>query len=190
MFVIYGWYKWGRKFVGYKKDLCHRCKIKTIWHRMRFFPVVHIFWVPLIPLGMYKEWICDQCRQSPKTSFSMVGVIALGVAGAVFSFISLFALSAGFKGDRESLQIGAIMFCISLVFWGGMILAVRHSNKQKLLRQAAFEKEDSMLNEPCLYCNGEIQRQYKPVCIDCGARVYETIDEFADIKTDFTNIAG
>jgi len=182
MLIIYGWYKWGKKFIGYKKDLCYRCKTKTVWHRLRYFPFVHIFWIPLLPLGVFKEWVCDQCQKSPKPSSSIGGSMIFGILGVPILLLALLVLGAGFTGDSGVLWLGLLMLCISAAIFGYMIYRIRVSRRDKQLREATRDEQDSLLHEPCLYCLGEIQLLSKPACIDCGARVYETVDEFAELK--------
>ena len=182
MFVIYGMYRWGKKFIGYKSGFCHQCQTNTIWHRLRFFAVIHIYWIPLIPLWLFKVWICDKCQQSPKAPDTMGGIILFGIGGLFFALLSLFFLLTIAYSDSEMLGIGIFMFCISLLLFGIMGHLIRSFKKHRLMCEEAQENQESLLGKPCLYCNGEIQQQYKPACIDCGARVYETIDDFVDVR--------
>lgn len=182
MLIIFGLYTWGRKLVGYKRDLCFRCKTNTIWHRRRYIPVFHIFWIPLIPLGIYKEWICDQCGKSPKGRSSTTSGIIFGLVGIPFGLLGLLMIAAGVNGDIVTVLCGLLMLGVCLALVGTMIYKIRASRKHKQIRQEIHENSSSLLNEPCLYCQGQIQIQNKPACIACGARIYETVDDFAPLK--------
>ena len=181
MLIVFGCYEWGKKYIGYKKDLCYRCKTKTIWHRYRYFPVLHIYWIPLIPF-ISTEWICDECQKNPKSSSSLGAGVVVGFLGIPVLLLALLMLGVGLAGDSGLAWIGLIMLGASAAIFGYMIYKIRSSRRDKQVREATRAQEDSLLHEPCLYCQGEIQLSKKPACIDCGARVYETVDEFTELK--------
>jgi hypothetical protein len=175
MFIIYGVYKWGKKSIGYKKDFCGRCKSVTVWHRIRFFPVIHIIFIPLIPLGIFKTWTCSTCRQNPRGT-SIVFAYILGVFAILLIFHSLLMFYSGIvDSDSDILSVGVVLLCISIVVIALMIYTIRSAKRYNRLRKGMLEGHESLLNSPCLYCNGQIKisgRQY-PSCVNCGAILYE-----------------
>ena len=55
MLVIHGVYRWGRKLVAYRNDYCLSCAAPRLAFQHRTFDVLHAFWIPLIPIGLWKR---------------------------------------------------------------------------------------------------------------------------------------
>jgi hypothetical protein len=90
MLVIHGVYHWRPKPVAFRNDYCIRCGAERVAIQVRTIDVFHVFFVPLLPLGLYKRWRCLQCgnppslpratgvRQSVKV-FVLLGTLAMAV---------------------------------------------------------------------------------------------------------------
>lgn len=63
--VVHGYYKFGRKQVAYRNGYCHHCARCTRQWQYRYFLVIHLFWIPVLPLGFWREWICGECERNP-----------------------------------------------------------------------------------------------------------------------------
>ncbi|MBZ5508588.1 MAG: hypothetical protein LAO78_24275 [Acidobacteriia bacterium] len=91
MFILHGLYSFGRKIVAYRNDFCLSCAAPRRAFRVRTFDVVHIFYVPLIPLGFLRRWHCSVCGRDPhahpgtRKGFKWAGVVVLALF-AVFSW--------------------------------------------------------------------------------------------------------
>ncbi len=72
MFIIHGAYHWWPKRVGFRNDYCLRCKAERSAVCIRTFDIGHIFWIPCLPIGLWKHWKCSVCgrdpHKNPKTS--------------------------------------------------------------------------------------------------------------------------
>jgi len=85
MLILHGMYHWRRRRVAYRNDYCLRCEVPRLSFQHRTFDVLHVFWIPLLPLGFWKRWHCGTCGSDPhahvRTRRSLkwagVGVLAL-----------------------------------------------------------------------------------------------------------------
>ncbi len=90
MFITYGTYHFRPKRLAFRNDYCLSCGEARRSVQMRTFDVGHIFWIPLLPVGFWKRWICTACGHqphiSPKTrrSFKWAGLLVLLFLSAIF----------------------------------------------------------------------------------------------------------
>jgi ribosomal protein S27AE len=85
MLLVHGRYFWRRTIVAYRNDFCLSCdKARVAWQH-RTFDVLHVFWVPVLPLGFWKRWHCGECGGNPhanprtRKGFKWLGVAALAL---------------------------------------------------------------------------------------------------------------
>jgi len=90
MFVVHGVYHWWPKRVGFRNDYCLTCGAERRAICIRTFDVGHVFWVPILPVGFWKHWLCSVCGKDPhvfprtRRSFKWAGLIALVFFSVVF----------------------------------------------------------------------------------------------------------
>ena len=85
MLVVHGMYSWSRKRVGYRNDYCLTCNARRLAYQHRTFDVYHLYWIPLLPLGVWKRWRCSVCGSDPHASTNVrpilkwagIGMLAL-----------------------------------------------------------------------------------------------------------------
>ena len=89
MVIVHGLYRFKPKLVGFRNDYCLTCNTVKRAVAVRTFMVIHLFWIPLIPLGFWKEWECSECENHPhaypgtRRSFKWAGVVALVIMSGV-----------------------------------------------------------------------------------------------------------
>jgi len=89
MFIIHGAYHFWPKRVAFRNDYCLTCGRAGRAVAIRTFDVGHIFWIPILPVGLWKHWRCTVCGKdphaSPKTrrSFKWAGLVCLTLFSAV-----------------------------------------------------------------------------------------------------------
>jgi len=65
LFIVYGVYRWKAKRVAFRNDYCLVCGEARRAVQVRTFDVGHIFWIPILPAGFWKRWVCTVCGQDP-----------------------------------------------------------------------------------------------------------------------------
>lgn len=85
MVIVHGRYFWRRRIVAYRNDFCLSCNMERVAWQHRTFDVLHVFWVPILPLGFWKRWHCDACGRDPHSNpgtrkgFKWAGVAVLAL---------------------------------------------------------------------------------------------------------------
>ena len=85
--MLHGTYSFARTLVAYRNDYCLTCNRERTAYQIRTFDILHLFWLPILPLGFWKRWRCGTCgadpHASPRTrrSFKWAGVVVLFLTG-------------------------------------------------------------------------------------------------------------
>ncbi len=86
--LIHGLYHWRPKRIAFRADYCRSCEASRIAVLIRTIDVLHVFWIPILPLGMWSRWFCGTCGRRPHQStrtrrgFKVAGAIALALYSA------------------------------------------------------------------------------------------------------------
>ena len=100
MLILHGTYHWWRKLVGYRSDYCLTCGAERVAFQHRTFDVHHIFWLPFVPLGLWKRWHCAVCGNDPHASQrTRTSLKWAGVAILVLMSVSGWAVSPSEKPE-------------------------------------------------------------------------------------------
>src|SRR4029079_9584291 len=89
MILIHGLYRWSPKRVAFRNDFCLKCAQPRRAVQIRTLNAVHLFWIPILPLGLWKRWLCTVCGSNPheypgtRRPFKWIGLILLTVLGLV-----------------------------------------------------------------------------------------------------------
>jgi hypothetical protein len=88
--IIHGVYRWLPKRTAFRRDYCRRCESGTLSVLVRTFNVFHVFWLPLLPLGVWGRWLCVRCGTNPHAAT----VTRLGFKVALVLLLVLFNAAA------------------------------------------------------------------------------------------------
>lgn len=125
MVFVYGIYRWKPKRLAFRNDYCLKCDAPRRAVQVRTFNVGHIFWIPLIPAGSWKKWVCTACGRDPHVSvktrrgFKWVGLVILLLFSVLFWAMPV---------DRE---IIAMTWIIRIAAPLGLVLTLRHLLRTK-----------------------------------------------------------
>lgn len=90
MLVIHGTCHWGRRIVAYRNDYCLACAGPRLAFLHRTFDVLHVFFIPVLPLGFWQRWLCGACGSNPHRRpttarpLKWIGIALLVVGAIVF----------------------------------------------------------------------------------------------------------
>jgi len=90
MLVIHGIHHFKRKPLAFRNDYCLRCGQPRRAVQIRSLDFWHIFWVPIVPLGVRKRWTCTTCGHQPHVAtktrrpFKWVGFVILLILSVPF----------------------------------------------------------------------------------------------------------
>jgi ribosomal protein S27AE len=105
--IIHGTYHVRATRVAFRNDFCIQCNAERTAFCLRTLDVIHVFWLPVLPLGFFKRWYCGTCGQRPelpRTARRSIKVLALIVLSAL---VLLFWL-APIRNDNDRTEVVAI----------------------------------------------------------------------------------
>ena len=88
MILLHGIYNFRPRRVAFRNDWCRRCRARRLAVAVRSVDVLHVFWIPLVPLGAWTRWFCSTCLNPPhappgtRRGIKFAGVVVLGLMSA------------------------------------------------------------------------------------------------------------
>ena len=85
MLVIFGKYRLFKKILAYRNDYCLTCDKYGTSIYLRSLHVLHVFWVLVLPVGIWKVWHCEECGSHPhrraqtKLGYRIIGCVLLAL---------------------------------------------------------------------------------------------------------------
>ncbi len=71
MLLVHGAYHFWPKRVAFRNDYCVSCDGPRRAIAVRTFDVGHVFWVPILPVGFWRHWVCSACNRNPHVTSKM-----------------------------------------------------------------------------------------------------------------------
>jgi hypothetical protein len=65
MRIVRGAYYYRRKPVAFRNDYCLSCNAPRRSIAIRSFDVGHFYWIPVLPVGFWRHWVCSVCGRKP-----------------------------------------------------------------------------------------------------------------------------
>lgn len=90
-----GVHSYNPRIIAYRNDFCVSCDEPRRAHLIRSFKAYQFYYIPVVPLGFWREWICSECGKDPHVysrrvrNYRWVLVMISGffaLAGVVASF--------------------------------------------------------------------------------------------------------
>ena len=120
--IVYGIYRFKPKLLAFRNDYCLSCARPRRSLQIQTFNTFHIFWIPLLPLGIWKRWACAECGRDPhlppgtRRAFKWVGFFVL-------LFFAVISWSVGVDPDfvegtwifRIGAPLGALLLLLYLL---------------------------------------------------------------------------
>ena len=119
MLIIHGRYHWGRRQLAFRNDYCLACGAPRLAYLHRTFDVLHLFWIPVLPLGFWKRWHCAHCGRNPHARVTTAPAVKwIGVAALAFFSLVVWAPAV----DRD-IEEPALRWALRLAFATATIAA-------------------------------------------------------------------
>ena len=153
IFIIHGVYQFRPKRMAFRNDYCLSCGTARRSVQTKAFYVIHLFWVPIVPLGFWKRWICTVCNSptdvNTKTRLPLkwVVLVMLVLAGAV-SWI--FPLSS------SDSVVGSWMFRIGSPVSALLLVAYMLRVPKVLSRKELLKTIQPATETTCPFCGTQL----------------------------------
>ncbi|GAA5165690.1 hypothetical protein [Viridibacterium curvum] len=162
MLIFYGAYRVFPKLTAYRADWCNLCKKEVVSHQYRHFHIGHLYWIPLLPLGMYRKWVCSSCNRDPHTRVRTTAGIYVGGMFGFGLLLLLLVLADDIVADAAT-RYGLIAACCAGI--GALVFGLRHALKEPPISNPV----SPLNNSHCLICNTLLPAGDNPRCTGCGA---------------------
>ena len=165
MFIVKGIYHFGKKPLAFRNDYCRSCDAYVMSLQRRSFMFGHLFWIPILPLGIRRRWLCLKCGEPAHA--------APGVHRAFKWFLVAFLAMAAWGGwlgpvpaeDAAvtwSLRIGLPLAALALA-----VSAIRQKPWPDLQEKLAQVIPSRTLE--CPFCRSPLMPQPEGArCLRCG----------------------
>ena len=139
--------------------------------KWRWFNWIHVFWIPLIPIGYRSNWMCTLCDQDANARYKTGFVRKIVISIVLF----LLALVMFQPGTIDTLEYGLIVKFLSILFF---LLSVYWAFKHnKLPSKELFRKNITPVDSTlCLYCKNPLAMSPTLSCISCKTQVFTKIE--------------
>jgi hypothetical protein len=166
MLIIHGTYHWSPKRVAFRNDFCLTCEAPRRAVQLRTFDVLHLFWIPVLPLGFWKRWFCASCGQQP--SFNQRTRFGFKVAGLVILILMSFAfwLTPIEPGDEIlfwAFRLGAPVAAIAT------LIHLRRANRDPSYSER-LRSIPAASDTVCPFCDVSLVAMPDWSCPGCGVR--------------------
>ena len=135
MLLVHGAYHFWPKRVAFRNDYCVTCDGPRRAIAVRTFDVGHVFWIPILPVGFWRHWVCSACKRNPHVTSKMgrsikwAGVywlIAISIAfSAMWLYLGRHAAEVARRADRPAPRFTTLRFTAGVVgYVAGTVVAV------------------------------------------------------------------
>ncbi len=161
--MLTGRYRCCGRTVAYRGDYCLSCDCHTVSEQNRTLDILHVYFLPILPLGFRKHWHCTKCKNDPharvqtSNEFKILGVMAFS-ALAVLSWL----IPMEQPDDVAvvwTMRIGGI--CVASVFAISVLV-----HKPSLTQQEKMGEIPRFSPENCLVCGEELDDSSRE-CVQC-----------------------
>jgi rubredoxin len=164
-----GVYHWSPRVVGYRNDYCIRCGRPRLALRHRTFDVLHIWFIPVLPLGFWKRWLCSECGSDPHANVRTRRSIRWA-GTALLAFIAFVGWAASPTARPEELWFIWALRLGGIVATGAALWASIKGPPDVDLRRE-LQTVPPVMDPSCLLCGATLFPS-EPLwrCPNCGAR--------------------
>jgi hypothetical protein len=107
MLLIHGVYHFRPSRVGFRNDYCLSCEAPRLAVQVRTLDVVHVYWIPFLPLGFWKHWACSVCGKDPHRRVRTARPMKwIGATILLLLAVTFWALPPETAGDDEAWMWG------------------------------------------------------------------------------------
>jgi len=176
MLVVHGYYKLFRRRAAVRNAWCAVCKQPRLAVGVRSLLVIHLFWIPVLPVARVTDWFCASCDNDPRSNRTMrPSAIRWGfVAAAVLILAGLGLLANGLSKTRRDDRSDAILESAAILLVGAAVLGLAFLQRRRT-QQLGFDiGQDSVEplgGDTCPLCGDLMLTLDNPRCARCNVDI-------------------
>lgn len=160
-----GVHSYKSRTVAYRNDFCISCDEPRRAYQIRSFKAYQIYYIPVIPLGFWREWQCSECERDPHKypgSSKRMWWVAVILAG----FFALTGIIASFEQQDSMLTVWLLRLALPALFLVILWLALRNKPDRALREKLQRVSPDQ--DNSCALCGGSLVLNHGWNCSQCG----------------------
>lgn len=153
------------RIVAYRSDFCLSCETPRRAHQIRSFKAYHIFFIPVLPLGFWREWRCSECGRDPHLYQGSLRRVAWFVV-AFLGACAIVGIRESFDNQDSTATGWLLRLALPTVFFIALWLTLR--NKPDRALGEKLEKISPYEDTICALCHGTLVLADGWRCSECG----------------------
>ena len=160
--MLHGTYHFGGKRVACRNAYCTNCRNPRFAEGLRSLVVLHIFFIPLLPVATTVRWFCSTCRKEidifrPSRPWILIAGVFFGL---LMTFVGVMILIN--SPDKEG-ALGCIILGLLMVV--GLVYMIRKQSYRDYV--SAQDAVPPLQGDHCPYCEALVLQAEKPHCHAC-----------------------
>ncbi len=160
-----GVHSYKSRIIAYRNDYCVSCDAPQRTHLVRSFKAYQLYYIPVIPLGFWREWQCSECGRDPhvysitmrRTRWSIVLVSGFfAIAGVVTSF-----------DEQRSIATAWLMRLVFPALFFAALWFALNTKPDRALREKLKEVNPDR-DTICALCSGVLIQDHGWRCSECS----------------------
>jgi hypothetical protein len=160
--MVHGTYHIGRKRVSCRNAYCTTCRAPRFTEGRRSFVVLHLFFIPILPVAAVVRWFCHTCGNeidARRPSRPWILVAGAGI-GLLMTFAGVMVVV---DGHEVVSGLGCLILGPLLVI--GLIHLIRKQDYRGYV--ASQEQVPPLPGDHCPYCAAPVFAAETPHCHAC-----------------------
>jgi len=161
-----------RQLVAYRNDFCISCNAPRLAHQVRSFKIYHLYYIPIVPLGFWREWECSECGRDPHaypgTPRNLRWMMVLFAA-----FFAITGVIASFDGQDSAMTKWLMRLGLPALFFIVLWFAFRNKPDRALREKLRALNADH--NDTCALCSGTLVLDQGWRCSQCSVAREEVL---------------
>lgn len=172
MILIFGKHRWQPQVLAYRNDYCLTCDLPRISVLRKTNDFLHLYYVPVLPVGRSKHWHCLECDGDPHARVKTGRGTKLVAAILAWMIAAIFWALPVNPADQFAFKCIALGAAI-----GGLILSLAWLYHKPVVSLSEGLKSVPRLSpEFCINCDAELL-PLADYCPDCEVEYFDTPDE-------------
>lgn len=164
--LFHGTYRFGRKLIACRNAYCTGCDAPCFAEGWKSWLVLHVFWIPLIPIGTDTKWFCGKCRKEVDSHRPSRPLILIAGMLCGFFFFGMGTFAPVQKGEE---RVGIYIATFGLVMIMGTFWLLRRQDYRRYSQRSLAVVP--LTGDRCPYCNEPLFANVKPRCHSCRIQV-------------------
>jgi hypothetical protein len=161
-----GLHSYKPRIVAYRNDFCVSCNALRRAHQVRSFKAYQLYYIPIVPLGFWREWQCSECGRDPHVysrGLRRMRWVILGFAG----MFAITGVIASFEQQDSAWTMWLMRLGLPASFFTVLWFVLRNKpdrGLQEKLKQVSTDRD-----EVCALCGGALILDNGWRCAQCRA---------------------